>query len=156
MSYPTRAKRSVNMISRINNVKYQYIKLPSQLELLNTPTTPLQSGKTPHPDDCPVYDSKQSDGEVTVMMELWGMRRTPSLPSLPGPLWLGMVAPDRVLSKDQKELNCELVLNWIVWNRIVFTVYCVWTKTILLLNWIVWIRTVWLNWILWNRNVFDF
>ena len=29
----------------------------------------------------------QSDGEVPVMLELWGMRSTPSLPSLPGPLW---------------------------------------------------------------------
>ena len=29
------------------------------------------------------------------MLELWGMRRTPSLPLLPGPLWPGMVAPDR-------------------------------------------------------------
>ena len=30
--------------------------------------------------------------------ELWGMLNTPSLPLLPGPLWLGMVAPDRALS----------------------------------------------------------
>ena len=44
------------------------------------------------------YDTKQSDGEVPAMLELWGMRRTPSLPSLPGPLWPGVVAPDRVLS----------------------------------------------------------
>ena len=29
------------------------------------------------------------------MLELWGMQSTPSLPSLPGPLWPGMVAPDR-------------------------------------------------------------
>ena len=28
------------------------------------------------------------------MLELWGMRSTPSLPSLPGPLWPGVVAPD--------------------------------------------------------------
>ena len=32
------------------------------------------------------------------MLELWGMRNTSSLPSLPRPLWLGVVAPDRVLS----------------------------------------------------------
>ena len=31
------------------------------------------------------------------MLELWGMRGTPSLPSLPGPLWLGMVTPDKGL-----------------------------------------------------------
>ena len=29
------------------------------------------------------------------MMELLGMRNTPSLPSLPGPLWPGVVAPDK-------------------------------------------------------------
>ena len=38
------------------------------------------------PKKCPVYDTKQSDGEVRVMLELWGMRSTPSLLSLPGPL----------------------------------------------------------------------
>ncbi len=39
-----------------------------------------------------IYD-KQSDGEVPVVLELWGMRCTPLLPSLPGPLWPGVVAP---------------------------------------------------------------
>ena len=47
---------------------------------------------------CPGYDTKQSDGEVPAMLELWGMRSTFLLPSLPGPLWLGVVAPDRALS----------------------------------------------------------
>ena len=32
------------------------------------------------------------------------MRSTPSLPSLPGSLWPGMVAPDRVMSMRQIEL----------------------------------------------------
>ena len=50
------------------------------------------------PNEYPGYDLKQSDGEVPVMLELWGMQSTPSLPLLPGPLWLGMVAPDRALS----------------------------------------------------------
>ena len=45
----------------------------------------------------PGYDTKQSDAEVPVMLGLWGMRGTPSLPLLPGPLWPGMVAPDRAL-----------------------------------------------------------
>ena len=35
---------------------------------------------------CPGYNTKQSDGEVSVLLELWGMRNTPSLSSLPGPL----------------------------------------------------------------------
>ena len=45
------------------------------------------------------------------MLELWGLRSTPSLPLLPGPLRLGVVALDRVLSIDQIELNSILLLN---------------------------------------------
>ena len=45
---------------------------------------------------CPGYDSKQSDGTVSVMLELWGMQSTPSLPSLPDSLRPGVVAPDSV------------------------------------------------------------
>ena len=55
-------------------------------------------GVRPRPNECPRYNIKQSDGEVPVMLDLWGMRSTPSLPLLPGPLWSGMVAPDRALS----------------------------------------------------------
>ena len=58
--------------------------------------------------ECPGYDTKQSDGEVTAVLELWGMRSTPSLPSLPGPLWPGVVVPDRVLSMGQIELTAYL------------------------------------------------
>ena len=53
---------------------------------------------TDPPNECPDYDTEQSDGEVPAMLEIWGMRSTPSLPLLPGPLWPGMVAPDRTLS----------------------------------------------------------
>ena len=52
------------------------------------------SSKTPLYNQCPGYDTKQSDGEVLVMLELWGMQSTPSSPSIPGPLWLEVVAPD--------------------------------------------------------------
>ena len=58
------------------------------------------------------YDTKQSDGgEVPVMLEIWEMWSTLSLPSLPGPLWPSMVALNRVLSMGQIELNCVLMLN---------------------------------------------
>ena len=50
------------------------------------------------PNEFPGYDTKQSDGEIPAVLELWGMRSTPSLPSLPGPLWPGVVVPDRSLS----------------------------------------------------------
>ena len=49
------------------------------------------------------------------------MQSTPLLPLLSGPLWLGVVAPDRVLSMGQIKLNWVLMLNWIPWNRTVLT-----------------------------------
>ena len=83
--------------------------------------------------ECPRYDTKQTDSEVPVMWELWGMQCTPSLPLLPGPIWPGVVAPDKGPIYGL--------------NR---------TNYILMLNWIFWIRIVWLNWIAWNRKVFDY
>ena len=59
-----------------------------------TPIAPLQRGKTLSLKECPRYDTKQPDDEVPMMLEVWGMQRTPSLPSLPGPLRLGMIVPD--------------------------------------------------------------
>ena len=47
------------------------------------------------PTECPGYDTKQSDGEASVILELWGMWNTPLLPSLPDPLWLRVVVPDK-------------------------------------------------------------
>ena len=131
------------------NLQWSLIKtLPSRLGLYNTPTASLQRSYT-SPNKCPRYDSKQSDGEVSVILELWGMRSTPffiapwscrihwlhlcrevtfpsnecprydnkqsdgevpvmlgpwgmrstpSLPLLPGPLWPGIISPDRALS----------------------------------------------------------
>ena len=51
--------------------------------------------RPPPTNECPVYDTKQSDSEVPAILELWGMRSTPLLPSLPGPLWPGLVVPDK-------------------------------------------------------------
>ena len=45
------------------------------------------------------------------MLEFWGMRSTPLLPSLPGLLWPGVVPPDRVLSMGQIEQNRVPMLN---------------------------------------------
>ena len=67
--------------------------------------------------ECPGYDIKQSDGEVPVMLELCGMQSTHSLPTVPDLFLPWVVAPDRILSVGQIELNCVLTLNWIVWNR---------------------------------------
>ena len=61
--------------------------------------------------ESPGYDTKQSDGEVPVMLELWGMRSTPSLPLLAGPLWPGMVAPDKGPRLNRTKLHTYAKLN---------------------------------------------
>ena len=49
----------------------------------------LCRGVSPHPpNECPGYDTKQSDGETPIMLELWEIGSTPSLPLLPCPLLL--------------------------------------------------------------------
>ena len=71
------------------------------------------------------YDTKQSNGEVPAMLELWGMRSTPLLPSLPGPLRPGVLAPDKGpfygLNRTKScffhwflHVNCVFMLKWIV------------------------------------------
>ena len=56
------------------------------------------------PSECPAYDTKQSDGEAPVMLELWRMPSTPLLPLLPSLFWPRVEAPDRVLFMGQTEL----------------------------------------------------
>ena len=55
----------------------------------------LYRGVRHPPNECPGCDTKQYDGDVSVMLELWEMRNPPILPSLPDPLWPGVVAPDK-------------------------------------------------------------
>ena len=88
------------------------------------------------------YDTKQSDCEAPIMLKLWGNQNTQSLPSLSGPLWPRVAAPDKVISMGQIELNCVLMLTWIVWNRIIFW-HC---NSELMLNWIGWNKTVFWLW----------
>ena len=64
-------------------ISYSFVQSDGAVEYTNCTTT-----------KCPGYDSKQSNGEVQMMLGLWRMQSTLSLPLLPGPLWLGMVAPD--------------------------------------------------------------
>ena len=68
----------------------------------------LCRGVRPPPNECPEYDTKQFNGEIPVMPELWRIRSTPLLPLLPGPLWPGVVAPDRAQSMDWIELTAYL------------------------------------------------
>ena len=100
--YPTSIKR------HLNNKKSRKLHTPSYICFLKLPCPVrwgcrihwllLCRGVRPPPNECPGYDTKQSDAKVPAVLELWGIRSTPSLPSLPCPLWTGVVAPDRVLS----------------------------------------------------------
>ena len=87
-------------------------------DLISQSTGAVEYTNSP-PNACLGYDTKKTD-EVSVMLELWRMWSTPSLPSLPGLPEPGVVALDRVLSMGQIELNCVLMLNWIIWNRTVY------------------------------------
>ena len=104
--------------------------------------------RLPSPNECPGFDTKQSDGKVPVMLEFGGMRSTPSLPSLPGSIWPGVVASDMALSMGQIELNFVLMLIWIVWDGTVFDI-----ETVIKLNGIVWNRTV-LTLVVCKQNIY--
>ena len=71
-----------------------------------------RGGKT-LPYECSRYDTKQSDGVVAVMLELCTMWSTPSLTSLPGPLWPGVVATGRVPIMGQIELSTYAKLDYL-------------------------------------------
>ena len=74
------------------------------------PSQHICRGDTPN--KCPWYDTKQSDGEVQVMLELWGMNAEYSFIAIAqGPLWPGAVAPDRDIYMGRIEQNCVLMLN---------------------------------------------
>ena len=75
------------------------------------------------------YDTKQSDGGALIIPELRGMRSTPSLSSLTASLWSRGVIPYIVICMGWIQLNSVFMLNWIVWNRTVFTFkLCIYDK----------------------------
>ena len=82
---------------------YIYIYIRTCVTILNAQS----AGAVEHTKECP---------DMTLKL-LWlgcsnagalGMQNTHSLPTLPGPLCLGVEAPDRVLSMGQIELICVL------------------------------------------------
>ena len=102
--------------ARIKSLVYFTTYLPSRLRC-RIHGLLLCRGVRPHPMECPGYDPKQSDGEVSVMQVLWWMRSITPLTLLPGTLWLGMQAPDRTLSMRQIEQTvptndwCQILEN---------------------------------------------
>ena len=105
--------------------------------------------RPPHKkNECPGYETKQSDGEVGP----WGLgalgnTEHPLIAIAPRSLWLGVVAPIYGLNRTNGilMLNCIVWLNWIAWNRNVLTI-----KPYLHLN-----CELMLNRIIWNWTVFD-
>ena len=76
------------------------------------------------------YNTKQSDGKDSFRLKFLGIWNTLSLPSLPGQLWPGVVASNRVLSIGRIELRFKLYsnakLNWSVWSfNCVLTKNCI-------------------------------
>ena len=76
----------------------------------NKQTASMLRVKTP-PHEYSGYDTKQSDNEAPVNLDLWEMQSTPFLTSLLDLLWPGVKAPDRVLSMCQIVQNYVLMLN---------------------------------------------
>ena len=65
----------------------------------------LCKGVRPPPNRCPIYYSKQSNGEDTVMLELWGNVEYPFITiALDVHVKPKVVTQDKVLSIDQIEL----------------------------------------------------
>ena len=103
----------VDIVSLFNGISINnsFAQLAGAVEY--TDCTPAEG--YPPANKCPAYDSKQSDGEVPAVLELWGMRSIPSLLSLPGPLWPGVVATDKGPIYGVNRTNSILMLKWIVW-----------------------------------------
>ena len=116
-----------NTHARAHTHTHTFTKLAGAVEYTDYTTA---GGVRPRPrhKECPGYDTKQSD-EVSVMLELWAMWSTSSLPSLRDPIWFWVVSPDRALSMDQIEQDCVLLLNLISWNETVLIFkLCTYTK----------------------------
>ena len=80
------------------------------------------------------------------MLELWWIWSTLLL-SLPDPHWPEVVAPDRILSIGQRELNCILCETELFEIKLFWHLTMSKPKTIFILNWIVWNKTVyWCPW----------
>ena len=73
-------------------------------------TALLQRDKPPPLNECHKYDTKLSNGEAPVLLELWRMWSTPSLTLLLGPHYPGVVATVMVISMDQIELFNHLTV----------------------------------------------
>ena len=74
----------------------------------------------PSPNECSWYDNKQSDGEVPVMLVALGNVEHPFISNAPSSTLAPNCSTWWALSVGWIELNCILMINWIVWIRIVW------------------------------------
>ena len=88
-----------------------HFRLAQSAEFIEYTNSISAEGQDSFPSECPGYYTKQSDDEVPVMLELWGIWSTSLTSSLPSLLWPRVVAPDSVLSMGQVELIRVLILN---------------------------------------------
>ena len=86
-----------NLIPKAYSLKNKLFYLTNNSVAQSAGAVEYTDWKDPSPNECSGYDTKQSDGEVPVMLGPWWIRSTPSLPLLTGPLWPGVIAPDRAL-----------------------------------------------------------
>ena len=89
---------SLTLSIHLHTVKWFQVLLAQSAGAVEYTDCPSTDAEDPPPNECPGYSTKEFDGEVPVMLELRGMRSTTSLSLLPGPLWPGMVVPDRAQS----------------------------------------------------------
>ena len=89
-----------------SSVPFSHVHWSSQLGLQNTLTASL---------DMTILWKGFSNAGAS------GNAEYPLFLLLLGPLWPGVVEPNM----GQIELNCVIMLNWIVWNRTVLTFNCV-------------------------------
>ena len=89
---------------------------------------------------CPWYDTKQFNGEILVILELWGMWSTLKLPLFPSELMPGLLVADRVLSICQMELfhiqtGCkQMTYAKLNCNKTVWSFNCVQTTNLCLIE----------------------
>ena len=81
------------------------------IAILETIQSFAQSAGSVEYTDC--ASTKGQDALLTCVLDMTlnNMMVSTTLPSLPGPLWLGVVAPDMLLSMGQIELYRVLMLN---------------------------------------------
>ena len=92
-------KAENNPRCKASDIAKMMSSIPEQLSGIFTNLASIAELQDYH-NQCSGYGTKQSDGEVP------GMRSTLSLPSLPVPLWPGVIVPDRVLFMGQIDQNC--------------------------------------------------